>query len=226
MFYPGARVVAHGLKSRSDLNDSCGIVVSRRQRGRWAVQFGCNDQALSVHGKNLALSTTQAEKASCVIIEPLPLSAPFEQVCAGTRPFLRVKLPMHTEAAEVLALQREMGWRDVQGVPAYTEHGTYRDLYVYFDHADVTSPVNELATQAFRMYGLRGAPSIDWVCIRGPAVVVRAEPPCSRYKELIDASGTDLPMLKVDEIVSTLCHFRCRCAHDIARERDLARLIL
>jgi hypothetical protein len=53
-----------------------------------------------------------------VIIEPLPLSAPFEQVCAGTRPFLRVKLPMHTEAAEVLALQREMGWRDVQGVPA------------------------------------------------------------------------------------------------------------
>ena len=111
MFYPGARVVAHGLKSRSDLNDSCGIVVSRRQRGRWAVQFGCNGQALSVAGKNLALSTTQAEKASCVIIEPLPLSAPFEQVCAGTRPFLRVKLPMHTEAAEVLALQREMGWR-------------------------------------------------------------------------------------------------------------------
>ena len=162
MFCPGARVVAHGLKSRSDLNDSCGIVVSRRQRGRWAVQFGCNGQALSVAGKNLALSTTQAEKASCVIIEPLPLSAPFEQVCAGTRPFLRVKLPMHTEAAEVLALQREMGWRDVQGVPAYTEHGTYRDLYVYFDHADVTSPVNELATQAFRMYGLRGAPSIDW----------------------------------------------------------------
>ncbi len=75
MFYPGARVVAHGLKSRSDLNDSCGIVVSRRQRGRWAVQFGCNGQALSVAGKNLALSTTQAEKASCVIIEPLPLSA-------------------------------------------------------------------------------------------------------------------------------------------------------
>ena len=67
MFYPGARVVAHGLKSRSDLNDSCGIVVSRRQRGRWALQFGCNGQALSVAGKNLALSTTQAEKASCVI---------------------------------------------------------------------------------------------------------------------------------------------------------------
>ena len=66
MFYPGARVVAHGLKSRSDLNDSCGIVVSRRQRGRWAVQFGCNDQALSVAGKNLALSSTQAEKSSCV----------------------------------------------------------------------------------------------------------------------------------------------------------------
>ena len=86
MFYPGARVVAHGLKSRSDINDSYGIVVSRRQRGRWAVQFGCNDQALSVAGKNLALSTTQGEKASCVIIEPLPLSAPFEQVCAGTRP--------------------------------------------------------------------------------------------------------------------------------------------
>ena len=92
MFYPGARVVAHGLKSRSDINGSYGIVVSRRQRGRWAVQFGCNDQALSVAGKNLALSTTQGEKASCVIIEPLPLSAPCEQVRAGTRPNLHYQL--------------------------------------------------------------------------------------------------------------------------------------
>ena len=33
-----------------DVNDSHGIIVSRQQRGRWAVQFGCVDQALSVAG--------------------------------------------------------------------------------------------------------------------------------------------------------------------------------
>ena len=46
-------------------------------------------------------------------------------------------VPLQTEAAEVRALQREMGWLDVQGVPAHTGGGAYRDLYVYFDHAGV-----------------------------------------------------------------------------------------
>ena len=63
----------------------------------------------------------------------------------------------------------------VRGVPGYTEHAQYRDLYIYFDHADKISPVNELASKAFRMYGLRGAARIDWALIRGPAIVVRAE---------------------------------------------------
>ena len=84
MFYPGARVVAHGLKSRSDLNDSCGIVVSRRQRGRWAVQFGCNDQALSVAGKNLALSTA-TKLTSCQVYTCAELAArPMTTCAAGT----------------------------------------------------------------------------------------------------------------------------------------------
>ena len=40
-------------------------------------------------------------------------------------------LPLASEAAEVLALQRELGWRNVQGMPGYTEHRQYSYLYIY-----------------------------------------------------------------------------------------------
>ena len=226
MICPGARVVACGLESRPDLNGSYGMVVSQRQRGRWAVQFGCVGQPLSVAGKNIALAETQALHAHCLIIEPLPLSARREQVRAAVRPCPQVGLPLQTEAAEVHELQCKMGWRDVQGVPGYTEGGVYKDLYIYFDHADTKSPVNALATQAFRMYGLRGAGAMNWTATHGQAVVVRAEPPCNSYEEMLASSNMELPPLTVDEMVGTLCYFRERCARSVARERDMARTLM
>ena len=65
-------------------------------------------------GKNLALAASQAAHAHCMVIEALPLSASDEQVRAAIRPFSRAGLPLATEAAEVRALQRELGWRGVQ----------------------------------------------------------------------------------------------------------------
>ena len=111
----------------------------------------------------------------------------------------------------------------MQGVPGYTEHGQHRDLYIYFDHADKTSPINELASKAFRMYGLRGAARLDWALIRGPAVVLRAEPPCKSYEEMLACSNVQLQRLTVNDVASTLLYFRDRCARTIAVERDMAR---
>ena len=87
------------------------------------------------------------------------------------------------------------------------------------------SPANELATKAFSMYGLRGAACKGWDLIRGPAIVVRAEPPCSTYEQMLARSNVQLPQLTADEMASTLCCFRKRCARAVARERDMARML-
>ena len=74
MIRPGARVVVGGLARRPDLNGAHGMVVSRREGDRWAVQLGCTHQPVSVAGKNLALAASQAAHAHCMVIEALPLS--------------------------------------------------------------------------------------------------------------------------------------------------------
>ena len=225
MIRSGVRVVLKELARRPDLNGAHGIAVSRRKGDRWAVQLGGVPHPVSIASRNLALAATQATSAHCMIIDPLPFSASAEQVRAAIRPLLQPGLPLASEAAEVMSLQRELGWRNVQGVPGYTEHGQYRDLYIYFDHADKTSPINELASKAFRMYGLRGAARVDWALIRGPAVVVRAEPPCESYEEMLACSNVQLQRLTVKEVASTLLYFRDRCSRTIAVERDMARLL-
>ena len=224
MIRSGARVVLKDLARRPDLNGTHGTAVSRRKGDRWAVQLSAVPHVVSVPSRNLALAAAQGTSGHCMVIDPLPFSAPDEQVRAAIRPFSQPGLPLATEAAEVAALQRELGWRNVQGVPGYTEHAQYRDLYIYFDHADKISPVNELASKAFRMYGLRGAARIDWALIRGPAIVVRAEPPVSSYEETFACSDVRLSQLTVDEVASTLSYFRGRCARDVAQERDMARM--
>ena len=72
MIRPGARVVVGGLARRPDLNGAHGMVVSRREGDRWAVQLGCTHQPVSVAGKNLALAASQAAHAHCMVIEALP----------------------------------------------------------------------------------------------------------------------------------------------------------
>ena len=115
MIRSGARVVLKELARRPGLNGAHGIAASRRKGDRWAVQLGSVPHPVSIASRHLALAATQATSAHCMIIDPLPFSASAEQVRAAIRPLLQPGLPLASEAAEVMALQRELGWRNVQG---------------------------------------------------------------------------------------------------------------
>eukprot|EP00198_Chlamydomonas_reinhardtii_P007430 XP_001696767.1 predicted protein [Chlamydomonas reinhardtii] len=85
--------------------------------------------------------------------------------------------PGDNEALEKAELKRR-GWRDPRGLFGYSKDSPYKDLYIYFDAADRSSPVNVAASKAFRCYGLDGKQGvIDWEVIRGPCVLLRGEPP-------------------------------------------------
>ena len=57
---------------------------------------------------------------------------------------------------------RERGWRDPQGLMAFTRNSSSPDLWIYFDAADHTSPVNVAATKVLASCegGRRNAPSL------------------------------------------------------------------
>ena len=105
MIRSGARVVLKDLARRPDLNGTHGTAVSRRKGDRWAVQLSAVPHVVSVPSRNLALAAAQGTSAHCMVIDPLPFSAPDEQVRAAIRPFSQPGLPLATEAAEVAALR-------------------------------------------------------------------------------------------------------------------------
>ena len=228
----GTRVEVSGLTGRTELNGSCGTITEEREHNRWAVQLDGVQCPVSIAARNLGPTTqgtgADAGGARCLIIDPLPLGAPVERIRAGIRPFLRGGLPLpinaSTEAAEKQILRRELGWRDVQGLYGYSETGPYKDLYIYFDHADTTSVPNELATKAFKMYGLGGVQGINWTQIRGAVIVVRGDPPT--YGNAIASSYKFKPVVPIDEMVRTLCFFRDhkQSAQQIALQRDAQRM--
>eukprot|EP00854_Cymbomonas_tetramitiformis_P002507 gene2507-3253_t len=128
------------------------------------------------------------------------------------------------ETAEKWALQRREGWREPRGLSAYSKAGDYKDLYVYFDAADTSSPVNVVATKAFRCYGLDGNPArFDWKEIRGPAVVIRVEPPMVVTVVDMRHSSVFHPTISIREMVETLQYFEKRSARKVAKRRDALR---
>ena len=130
MIRPGARVVLKDLARRPDLDGTHGTAVSRRKGDRWAVQLSAVPHVVSVPSRNLALAAAQGTSAHCMVIDPLPFSAPDEQVRAAIRPFSQPGLPLATEAAGVAALQRGLGWRNVQGVASrhFVSHFIVRSI--------------------------------------------------------------------------------------------------
>ncbi|KXZ50412.1 hypothetical protein GPECTOR_16g586 [Gonium pectorale] len=85
------------------------------------------------------------------------------------------------EDVEKAHLRAKRGWRDPRGLFGYSKDSPYKDLFVYFDAADRSSPVNVAASKAFYCYGLdgrQGAP--DWSVIRGPCVIMRLPLPTMR----------------------------------------------
>jgi hypothetical protein len=128
------------------------------------------------------------------------------------------------ERVETAHLRTALGWSDPRGLFGYSETSEYKDLYVYFDYGDTTSPMNELATKAFKMYGLGGAMvsgKPTWGDIHGPVIIVRLEPAQLSPNEVYN------PTFTLEEIYRTIVFFRDAdvSAHKIAAKRDSARFI-
>uniref|UniRef100_A0A0G4G228 MYND-type domain-containing protein n=1 Tax=Chromera velia CCMP2878 TaxID=1169474 RepID=A0A0G4G228_9ALVE len=143
-------------------------------------------------------------------------------------------------------LQKKGGWSNPQMLFGYTATSEWKDLYVYFDHGDGKSPVNTVATQAFKMYGLNGNQgTIDWDQIRGPVILCRADPPTfgpainpfESFAMLMSgrqppsnsepriAPFESKPFPTAEEIVQTLAFFKDKQASAVAQKRDHHRMI-
>jgi hypothetical protein len=118
----------------------------------------------------------------CVTIAPLKKTDSEETIRSAIKFSSVLPAPGNTlddtnlEAAEMAHLSSALGWSDPRGLYGYSEKSDYKDLYVYFDYGDKASPINELATKAFKMYGLGGKMVTGmptWGNVRGSVVIVR-----------------------------------------------------
>ncbi|KAL6061766.1 hypothetical protein QOT17_012662 [Balamuthia mandrillaris] len=132
---------------------------------------------------------------------PLELSVPADYTPEALRAAIRTIEPLADAAApdvwaqELRALKQRYRWKDPRVLLAYTKAGDYKDLFVYFDNADKSSPINEPATKAFKCYGLDGnQTSMNWTAVRGTCVVGRAEPPAiSSFTSPLSSQQTSFP---------------------------------
>ena len=165
----------------------------------------------------------------CVIIDPIKKSDSEETIRQNIKFSSVLPPPGYTiestnERAELAHLRNALGWRDPRGLYGYSETSEYKDLYVYFDYGDRSSPINELATKAFKMYGLGGEMVYGkptWGNIHGPVLVVRLEP------GNLNPDAVHNPHFTLEEIYRTLIFFRDNevSAHKIAAKRDSARFL-
>jgi len=168
--------------------------------------------------------------SQCVIIEPIKLSDSEERIRAAIQfssvlPVPGTTIQNSNEFMEKERLSSVLQWKNPQGLFGYSKYSEYKDLYIYFDYGDKKSPVNELATKSFSMYGLGGAMvggPPTWGSIRGPAVIIRIEPDYS-----FSPSMKFKPNFSLNEIYDTIVFFRDSrvSAHTIAHERDKKRMM-
>ena len=164
----------------------------------------------------------------CVIIDPIKKSDSEETIRQNIKfssvlPPPRYTIESTNETAELAHLRNVLGWRDPRGLYGYSETSEYKDLYVYFDYGDRSSPINELATKAFKMYGLGGAMvngKPTWGNIHGPVLILRLE------AGQLNPDAVHNPHFTLEEIYQTIVFFRDAevSAHKIAAKRDSARM--
>lgn len=137
------------------------------------------------------------------------------------------------EVKEKQALKRRYGWKEPRFLTCYSKDGQYRDLGAYFDNAAKDQPVNVVANETLKFYGLDGAQhgSRDYV-IRGKVVILRCEPPNSPITsyfggvtETVQSSSNFpyYPVIPKREMVETLLFFKGKNLPKIAQQRDMAR---
>jgi len=164
----------------------------------------------------------------CIQISPVNISDPDDVLrnaitCSSTLPPPGFSQSESNEAVELKHLSKTLGWKNPQGLYGYSVDSEYKDLYVYFDHGDKSSPVNEVATKAFSMYGLGGAMVTSpptWGPIRGNVIIIRNEPDYN-FSPWIKFE----PLIRLDEMFQTMVFFRDskKSAYSHAMKRDSVR---
>mmetsp|Transcript_23014 Transcript_23014/g.29802 ORF Transcript_23014/g.29802 Transcript_23014/m.29802 type:complete len:231 (-) Transcript_23014:85-777(-) len=159
------------------------------------------------------------KRAKCFLVQPLSLRADKKTILRACREL--TSFPAETEGLEKRRLILELGWQNPQGLFGFSARSPYRDLWIYFDHGDTSSPLNELAIETFRCYGLGGATSIDWTEIHGPVVIFRLAPD----ETFVPLNFRFDPTLSPYEILETFDFFRNSplSAAEIAKARDAYR---
>lgn len=168
--------------------------------------------------------------AVCISISPVKVTDSDEVLhaaisCSSILPPPGLTVSEPNEVLELRHLSKTLGWSNPKGLYGYSVDSEYKDLYVYFDYGDKTSPVNEVATRAFSMYGLGGAmvngpPA--WGSIRGNVFIVRMEPDYN-----FSPGITFEPMISIEEMYQTLVFFRDseKSAYEHALKRDSVRFM-
>lgn len=237
----GDRVMLTGLSSKR-LNGTPGTVLTTPAApGRVVVEFidptsGARTRKAIKVANLLQIPLPSVKPQDILIIDPVELHASVASIRACVRPLEHSLGNDPREIAEKAVLRERLGWQNPRGLFGYSVRCMYKDLYIYFDYADTTSDVNELATYAFRMYNLDGEQcrclnAFDWKAIRGPAVVIRVEPPRFSGPPAPPAFARKFsrhnPSLEVDEMIETLCFFRDSefTAQKIAATRDAQRYL-
>ena len=129
------------------------------------------------------------------------------------------------ETNEKRLLQSKDGfnWKDPQLLFGYSKDSEYKDLGIYFDQGDNVSAVNQVATKAFKMYGIQGQ-AIDWDHIRGSVLIFRMKP--GAFTNLICKGAWHplpirfQPLISENELMATLLFFESNNALHVALQRD------
>ena len=167
----------------------------------------------------------------CIEIKPAPFRTPRAALALNVAPEpLPVTGGGRVEEQEKRILKQSRGWSRPQGLKGYSRDADYPDLYGYFDADDHSSPLNEVAESIFSAYPNEGLPHGG---IRGPVLVLRLEPPRVTFhaETPLGSSGHESTHaahydknIAFDELRDTIEMYEMQTAHQVARQRDMARM--
>ena len=180
----------------------------------------------------------------CVLVAPTKLGDTDAAIRAAIAASTMLPVPGYaqvqdaTQEVERAHVAAVMGWPVTSSTPnsliGYTACSTHKDISIWCNLLDKTSPVNELATNAFSIYGPNGEMATGpprWGPIRGTVVIIRAMPSNMAYDSF--GRGTRAvyaPLISADEVYDTLVYFRDawrnekKSAFRIAQQRDEERM--
>eukprot|EP00611_Tribonema_gayanum_P022708 TRINITY_DN4616_c0_g1_i1.p1 TRINITY_DN4616_c0_g1~~TRINITY_DN4616_c0_g1_i1.p1 ORF type:complete len:247 (-),score=77.92 TRINITY_DN4616_c0_g1_i1:719-1459(-) len=226
----GPIVRLKGLQNNPQLNGREGFIyAAQNENGRFGVRLfnlRVDDMRISERDEMKDLrklirppNLEELESSYALLVTPTAGGGvtvePFEFDC-----------PMGREAQEMACIKRKLAWSQVTscGQSCYSQYASYPDLFFYYDRTRARGPANPVARLQRR----------DPRSVRGPAVVVRAEPPrvLSGY-DSIDGPSTShesqdtslwTPRLGHKELRDTLAFFATTTFDDVDKVRAMKRM--